>query len=259
VDSHERAAPSLSSTMSPLRTHNHSSSFVPPFPGYDSSGTGSSSSASSAGLLTPPSYVYGTRIIPLPDVYTPRRHHAQLPAAPSPLGSPVYLAEHVQINPNLAAPPTGHRPHVAWDVMIDPMACHFSDSLLAEPLTHPPLRNVRICITRPHYPWDIRVEARDSSFVTVGDFLRTVYRNTRIHITPAEGHDQPADLKAPIATVYHQRVALFPDVSAKKAGVRRIDYLLGSIVFGGLKLASAGRIVKGQLEDVQLEMRVGRA
>ncbi|KAF8919229.1 hypothetical protein CPB85DRAFT_1156635, partial [Mucidula mucida] len=115
--------------------------------------------------------------------------------------------------------------------------------LLSEPAISPPLS--RMTITSPHLAWPIQVEPKlNGAYITVSDVLGAIYHSLRQNIRPAEFHSLPGknDMQR-VTAAYQARYRRIPNRTSyeeeKKAGVKRVDFLKGKIIFAGLSCGSS--------------------
>ncbi|KAG6853259.1 hypothetical protein C0991_005672 [Blastosporella zonata] len=184
------------------------------------------SPASSSAPMTPPSY---PRILPGPMPYStsfqskPTRLHALLQSSPSPL-----------LNFDLRQPPstiTSHHKGISL--------CSFS-----EPATQPPLSSLTIVV--PYLPWTLTVyPSRRGGYVTVEDVFEELYRMLRKNIVAEDYHALPSDKdRRRVSDAYERRYRRIPSSreyeEEKRLGVRRVDFLMGRVNFGGLAPSAEG-------------------
>jgi hypothetical protein len=109
--------------------------------------------------------------------------------------------------------------------------------VLYEQATTPPLPFLSIASL--HLPWLIDVYASNGSYVSVGDVFSSIYWSLRTNITTAEFHSFPHQRDQLRGTrAYEQRYRRFRNTRGnddeKRAGMKRIDFLLGHTRFHGI-------------------------
>ncbi|KAF8636977.1 hypothetical protein AX17_003124 [Amanita inopinata Kibby_2008] len=199
---------------------------APPNPGLTSL---SSSPASSTGPLTPPSHTFS---LPGPTPY--------VFSSPQPKRRETHTRPHPLLE-------FSHSPAVHYDLM-DPPSSVTSHHLrlsraLAEPATNPPVQSMTL--VSPHLPWSIKVSAHNGTYVTVSDVLGAMYNSLRTNITPSEHRLLPTRQdQERAASAYRQRYRRHRDPrthdAEKRAGMKRVDFLMGHSQFAGLSRTDSG-------------------
>ncbi|KAF8630282.1 hypothetical protein AX15_003016 [Amanita polypyramis BW_CC] len=187
----------------------------------------SPSPVSSDELLTPPSHTFA---LPGPTPY----------AFPIP-SKPRTAHLHVLLQHSTS-------PIICYDFVDPPSAITsrrdgLSNRALSEPATCPPMQS--LTLISPHLPWRISVTARNGSFVTVFDVFDAVYRSLRMQAGESEFQLLPTRGDRDRASAaYQQRYRSIRDRRVydeeKRAGLRRIDFLMGHSKFRGLSRTDTG-------------------
>lgn len=193
-----------------------------------------SSLPSSSGPITPPSL---PGVLPGPSPYA-----FSLPPARPRSKSRVRPRVHALLALNRSPP-------VNYDLSLHPstMSTHhisLSTITLAESAVHPPLP--LLTLVSPHMPWSISVSASSNgAYVTVSDVYSAIYRSLRQNILPVEYHALPSDRdKRRVSAAYetrYRRLRGSRDYDhEKRAGVKRVDFLMGHTKFLGLTSTDSG-------------------
>lgn len=156
--------------------------------------------------------------------------------------SPYYM-----LSPALPAPWEIHSilsmPMFDFNVSIDPAlnpVVH-GNSLVTqvrnEPATCPPVPSLTL-VSRP-LPWEIVISYSFSPFVTVADVLGGLYRALRMRATEQEFYREGREKQGAITQAYHRRyrraLGVELEERERREGLKRIDFLVGSHFFKGLR------------------------
>lgn len=183
---------------------------------YPSSDTSSSSSSEPFTPLVfnpPPVYVY--------------------PASPYYALSPI-LPVSLEIHGILTTPTFDF--NLSVDPTLNPIV--YGHSFVArvrnEPATLPAVPSL-LLISR-FLPWDTVVASSVLPFVTVDDVLGGLYRALRLRVAKGEYQQEGHGRQSAISLAYHRRCSRVLNAEREKqAGVRRVDFLMGSHLFKGLR------------------------
>ncbi|KAF9524756.1 hypothetical protein CPB83DRAFT_860649 [Crepidotus variabilis] len=136
---------------------------------------------------------------------------------------------------------------MVWDLMESPATIirnrhHLSSRALSEPATEPPMRFISIVTS--YLPWTFKIYASNGHYVSLEDVLETIYRSLRINITQDEFGSFPSEQHRRRATrAYEERYRRLRSQRSyeeeKRAGMKRVDFLMGRTRFVGL--SSDGR------------------
>lgn len=189
----------------------------------------SSSPTSSFGPLTPPSLPYAG--LPGPTPFVPGYSYASKSPARA---------------HNLIAYST--TPLLAYDMNLPPssISTHYmgvSSAGFAEPAVYPPVPS--FTLRTQHLPWAIVVPASNGRFVTVSDVLNSVYHALRVNVTQAEFNALGTQkLMSRASQAYRRRCERLRGhrgyKDEKRAGVRRVDFLMGYTKFQGISPTGRG-------------------
>ena len=133
-----------------------------------------------------------------------------------------------------------------WDIQAGPSAVLFRD-LERPPLAgeftrfvcEPPARLMRIYHAR--MPWYVDVQALNNPVgVTFSDLFHAIYTVMQIQIVDADFHNDELDEEEQkrITTAYRKRVG--SDQAEALKGIRRVDFLMGRVIFEGLVKGKEG-------------------
>jgi hypothetical protein len=123
---------------------------------------------------------------------------------------------------------------------------HLSNTALHEPATTPPQPFIQIFIQTHVSPdhrhpfWTCDVRATNMRYVTVADVLEGLYKSLRANITPPEFQTLSEKDRMYATQAYQRRYRRLRDADPylsekeKNRGMKRIDFLMGRIRFGGL-------------------------
>jgi hypothetical protein len=174
----------------------------------------------------------------------PNNPHGYLPPSSAHKPGPA----HVLLHPMLTFART---PSIHFDVSSPPSAitAHhhaLSSRVLAEPATSPPLSH--LTLLSAHLPWSIPVRpgsSKPGAFVTVGDVFTVLYRALRVNITGHEYNSLPPGGDQHRAKgAYEKRCRRIRDprgaAEERKGGMKRVDFLMGRLLFTGLSSSSKG-------------------
>jgi hypothetical protein len=117
---------------------------------------------------------------------------------------------------------------------------------LAEPATHPP--TTRLVVTNDKIPeWPVLLDYHAATHgtshspsslppITLGDVLYAIHQTFQTQITHREWAELDDKDEAVVARAYMRRYKLVPGHESRLAaeGVKRVDYLLKRVMFGGL-------------------------
>ncbi len=219
------------------------------------------STASSAGPITPDSWVQS-----LPQVYAhyPPHQYNAYPVAQDPYvkhrshASPSSSPSGSQIHPLMSPAAHSHpssQPFV-WDVSLHPnqLRSHLSSgapnaypipsATLSNPATTPPVASLTVRCTL--LPWELRVHPTKTfgqPYVTVGDIFAEVYNMLRTQVSGTEFRTVCAkrpDVQQRIEQAFFTRCSMLDKRSDERGkGIRRVDLLMGSLMFAGLEVVKA--------------------
>ncbi|PPQ86201.1 hypothetical protein CVT25_006908 [Psilocybe cyanescens] len=142
---------------------------------------------------------------------------------------------------------------LSWNILDDPLGMPdntrhtrplASTYTLAQPATDPPVSFMRI--TSPHLPWSIKVYASTDGtkrYITVQDFLVSIYYSLRENITAHEFDQLPSENdKMRVRRAYESRYRRLREIDPaayemeRQGGVKRVDFLIGRLHFDGIEL-----------------------
>lgn len=187
----------------------------------DNSPSSDASSPSSSGPYTPP--VYNP---PLVYVYQPSPLYALSPIPPVSL----------EMHGILVAPTFDF--NVSVDPAMNPVVYghSFVNMVRNESATLPPVPS--LSLVSPLLPWEISISSSVLPFVTVSDVLGGFYRALRLRVSKEEYQRESLEKQNAISLAYRQRHSRAPDARSrereKQAGVRRVDFLMGSHLLKGI-------------------------
>ncbi|KAJ7662614.1 hypothetical protein DFH06DRAFT_987323 [Mycena polygramma] len=193
-----------------------------------------SSSNSSAGPSTPPPLYYAS---PGPALFSQKPHSKKSRSS----STTKRQAHHLLA---LAAAPI-----LRYDVSLSPSTVsthhpNLPSAAFSEPAVYPPQPS--LSLVTPHLPWAIVVPASNGRFVTVADLLSAVHRTLRANATGAEFEALRTEkLKRRVGDAYVRRCERLRGHGGyeheKKAGLKRVDFLMGYTAFQGIAPTSGGR------------------
>ncbi|TRM63392.1 hypothetical protein BD626DRAFT_431131 [Schizophyllum amplum] len=109
-----------------------------------------------------------------------------------------------------------------------------SSTFLARPATEPPLP--RLTLVSSHLPWRVHVDASNGRAVTVQDVLAALSHTLRAPVTEAEFHTLLGHSdRRRAAAAYTERYRRAGTPEEKRAGLRRVDFLMSRYHFAGLE------------------------
>jgi len=133
-------------------------------------------------------------------------------------------------------------PTFDFDVSVDPAMnpIVYGNSFVAmvrnEPATLPPVSS--LALVSRLLPWETVISSSVFPFVTVSDVLGGFYRALRLRASKEEYQRESHEKQKAISLAYHQRCSRALDVELrereKQAGVKRVDFLMGSHLLKGL-------------------------
>jgi len=129
-----------------------------------------------------------------------------------------------------------------WDLIENPSTITLKNyllprRLLVEQATTPPLP--ALSITSIHLPWPINIRASNGSYVTLRDFVNSIYYSLRTNINDSEFNLLPHEVNKKMATQsYELRYRRFRYIyghdGEKRDGMKRVDFLMGRTRFKGI-------------------------
>lgn len=223
-----------------------------------------SSATSSHGPITPETYTFS-----LPQVHDQYPHfqygsHPEhFAAKPYPYPSPASGTSSpstTSLHPLLAVSGFAHtnsQPFV-WNIAVHPNELHPQTSLKSQPGYPIPLATLHLPATAPPaaqlvitcalLPFEIVVTPGTTfrqPFVTVGDVLLELFAQLRRQVSQDEYNRLAPHIKRNIDSAFFKRCERLREGRAEeqKRGVRRVDLLMGSLLFAGLEMRSNGTAV----------------
>lgn len=160
------------------------------------------------------------------------------------------IAYPVRHNPKVVISPylrySGQDPPVYWDMRTKPTTVLFRD-LVKPPregeftrfVCEPPAQLMRIYHAR--MPWYVDVRATNNPVgVTFADLFREIYEVMQVQIIDADFNNDEVDEeeRRRITAAYRSRIG--SDQPEAMKGIRRVDYLMGKVVFEGLVKGKEG-------------------
>ncbi|KAJ6516943.1 hypothetical protein C8R47DRAFT_1268746 [Mycena vitilis] len=143
----------------------------------------------------------------------------------------------------------GAAPILRYDVSLSPSTVsthhpNLPSAAFSEPAVYPPQSS--LSLVTPHLPWAILVPASNGRFVTVADLLSALHRTLRANATGTEFEALRSDkLKRRVGDAYVRRCERLRGHRGyeheKKAGLKRVDFLMGYTAFQGIAPSSGGR------------------
>jgi hypothetical protein len=140
----------------------------------------------------------------------------------------------------------GQDPPVYWDIQAGPSDIYFRDirppakvGEFTRFVCEPPAQLMRIYHAR--MPWYVDVRATSNPVgVTFLDLFSQVYNVMQIQITDADFYNDELDdeERKRITAAYRNRVG--SDHAEAMKGIRRVDFLMGRVVFEGLAKGKEG-------------------
>ncbi len=190
-----------------------------------------SSLPSSAGPITPPSWP-----VVLPPVRRHSHHHHAYPPPPPAKPPPAQLHPMLVVSKPRA---------VNFDMTLHPSFVSTSyaslssrPGLLSEPAISPPVSHMTLHV--PSSTWRIDVRPKlNGAYITVSDVLHALYNGLRENVRKEEFYSLPGkDAMKHVTAAYERRYKRVKGSRAaedeRKAGVKRIDFLLDRVWFAGL-------------------------
>ena len=176
------------------------------------------------------------------------------PVPPNPVSAPPYAYSHYppvvpsEIHPLLRPDSQA----IFFDLSlfefrpVDAKGMPISVQTLAEPATHPP--TTRLVVSSDRIPqWPVLLDYHAATLgtahspsmlppITLGDVLYAIHQTMQSQITHREWAELDDKDEAVVAKAYMRRYKLVPGHEARLAaeGVKRVDYLLKRVMFGGL-------------------------
>ncbi|KAH8831000.1 hypothetical protein DL96DRAFT_1586182 [Flagelloscypha sp. PMI_526] len=203
-------------------------------PSSSTSSTSSASTIDSVGPITPPSLDFAA--LPMSSKsYSNSLYHSDTVAAKSAYVSPG-PPPRPQLHPVLDAM---MGPWFSYDLCLPPPSANIPLQTLAEPATTPAIPELQVSC--PHLPWVITIRAQTRNrYVTVSDVRYGLHTSLRKNITQKEYDLLPTTRdKEKVTLAYQKRYKAYRRGSVayqeeKRAGAKRIDFLMTSRRFAGL-------------------------